>query len=614
MADYVADFRDVKFQLFEFLKIQELQKLAKYADYGKEDYEAIAQAAYDFAKTVLGPLNEVGDKEGAQFADGKVTLPTGFVDAWKKYAENGWVGAIQPVEAGGQGLPWVMGQVIHEFFIGANVSLSLSAGLSEGVLNLLNDFGNDEVKSRYIPALIEARWSGTMCLTEDNAGSDVGANKAVAKRLDDGTYMIEGTKIFITGGDHDAVENVIHAVLARVEGHESGTKGLSLFVIPKYWVNEDGSMGDYNDVSVGRIEHKMGIKGSPTCVLNFGEKGGSRGFILGQEKDGMKIMFHMMNEARIMVGVQGEAIGAVAYETARAYSMERIQGTDIKTMKDPKAPKVAIIQHPDVRRMLLWQKSVVEGLRGLVYEAALFADLAAASDDENERKKCEDYVQLLTPICKLYGSDMGCKVTDLAVQTLGGYGYTTEYPVEQYMRDARIAPIYEGTNGIQALDFAARKLPMKGLGVFMSYLKDVGAFVDKTKSHPRLGKFVTKLGEAKNTLAQVGMKLLTAATQDPEFLALNAYPITEAFGHVVAAYSLLRQAVVADTELNRIYTEEKAISQGDKTKLNEENPEAKFYFGKVMSARFFVYNILPEVKLKAEIISAQDKAAIEMIF
>jgi len=618
MAAYVADLRDIRFLLFEVLKIQDLQKLPMFKDYGKDDYDALMIEAYKLARDVIAPMNEISDQVGAKFEDGNVTLPEPFKNAWKRLSENGWLGAIQAQAIGGQGLPWVMGQVIHEFFIGSCVGFALTAGLTEGVISLLEDFGTDEMKAKYAPALLEGKWSGTMCLTEAGAGSDVGANKATAEKLPNGKYLIQGTKIFITGGDHDlcnpATANVIHAVLARTPDAPAGTKGLSLFIVPKYRVDANGARGEFNDVKVGRIEHKMGIKGSPTCVLNFGEDNKCEGEILGAELEGMKIMFHMMNEARIMVGVQGLAAAGASYEAAKSYAQERLQGSHILAMKDPKAPKVAIIEHADVRRMLLWQKSVVEGLRTLLYTSAWYADMARASEDPAEREKYNGYVELLTPICKAYGSDMGVKACDLAIQTYGGYGYCSEYPVEQNYRDARIAPIYEGTNGIQAMDLAGRKIPMKSMQIFSGFLKEIGLFTDKYKMHPGVGKIATKLGEAKNVLAEVTMKMMGIAMQDPQYLMLVAYPLLESFGDVIAAFGLVNEAVVADAALTKLYQENNATGMSDKKKLVTDNPEAKFYWGKVQSATFFCNNILPQVKARAEVMKNNDRSSLDVVF
>ncbi len=614
MADYVADLRDIRFVLFEFLRIQELQKTGLFKEFGKDDYESFLTEAYRFAREVLAPINEIGDREGVRFEDGQVRMPAAFVEAYQRYMKGGWVGAAQSQEVGGIGLPWVMAQVIHEFFLGACLSFSLTTGLSEGVIGLLTDFGTDEMKRLFLPKLISAEWSGTMCLTEAQAGSDVGASRCTATKLPNGRYRIEGTKIFITGGDHDMTENVVHAVLARTPGAPPGTKGLSLFIVPKYRPTDAGEKGEFNDVKVGRIEHKMGIKGSPTCVMNFGEDGGCEGWLLGNEMDGIKIMFHMMNEARVMVGCQGMTLGATAYQAALAYARERLQGPHITKMKDPKAPKVPIIEHPDVRRMLMWQKAVTEGLRAMLYATAYYADQARAVDDPALKEKYQGWLELLTPICKAYGSDMGYKACDLAVQTLGGYGYVTEYPVEQYLRDARIAAIYEGTNGIQALDLVGRKLGLKGGSVFMGYLKEVQTFVAKAKGHPNIGKNAARLGDAVTQVGQVAMKFATVGSQDVVFPTLNAYPFLESFGHVGVAFYLLQEALLADEQLQKMYKEASATSLTDRRKLVVDNPEARFYHGKVQSAQFFCTYVLPEVKSRTETILSGDKSAMDVVF
>lgn len=614
MADYKADLRDIRFLLFEVLKIQDLEKTELYGDYGKDDYDAIVSEAYKFAQNVIAPLNEDADRIGAQLNDGVVTVPDSFLPAWKQMSDNGYLSSIQSMDIGGQGLPSVIGQAIHEFFIGSCVSFSLTAGLTEGVISLINDFGTQEQKDRFAQKQLTGEWSGTMCLTESGAGSDVGASKTTAEPIGNGVYSIKGSKIFITGGDHNMVSNIIHAVLARTPDAPPGTKGLSLFIVPKYRVNDDGSNGEPNDVSIGSIEHKMGIKGSPTCVVNFGDNDNCHGYLLGKEFEGIKIMFHMMNEARIMVGVQGLAAAGASYEAAKAYAQERIQGTSIKAMRDPKAPKVPIIEHADVRRMLLWQKSVVEGLRTILYTTAYYADLAKAATDPDEKEKYNGFVELLTPVCKAYGSDMGVKSCDLAIQVYGGYGYCSEYPVEQNFRDARIAPIYEGTNGIQAMDLAGRKLPMKNMQVFVAYLKQISDFALKTKGHPSLGKYVAKLDEARKILAAIVMRMLGVALQDPEALMLVAYPILESFGDIVAAFGLLNEAIIADQALTKIFAEEKAVGPADKKRVVTENPEAKFYHGKIQSAIFFANNILPLVKAREEVMKSADRSAIDVVF
>ncbi len=614
MADYKTDMRDIKFVLFEHLNVQQLQKSEYYSEYGKDDYEQIVNEAYRFAQEKIAPTNEDGDKLQAQFKDGKVVLPESFKKAYKEFAEAGWIRAIFPMDWEGMQLPWSINQYLNEVFLGANISFSLTPGLTGGVIGILLDFGSEELQKKFIPKLMNYEWSGTMCLTEAGAGSDVGNSRATAKKLDNGRYLIEGQKVFITGGDHDAAENIVHLVLARPEGAPAGTKGLGLFLIPKYRVNDDGSLGEFNDIKTVRIEHKMGIKGSPTCVLQFGDQGKCEGYLIGEETDGFKIMLHMMNEARIMVGAQGLAVGSAAYQQALEYAQERLQGSDPAKWRDPKAPRVPIITHPDVRRMLMWIKSATEGLRALLYKTALHADLARVATDEKEKQYHEDLLYLFTPICKAYGSDTGFKATDFAMMVYGGYGYTQDYPIEQYMRDGKIATIYEGTNGIQALDLVGRKIGWHKGRLFMTYMNELGGFIKKTKGHPRIGQWVKTLEQAKNKLAELTMRFATVGMQDMSYPMLYAVPYLEVFGDVALSHLLLEQALIADTKLNQIYKDSGVKTESDKKKYCEEHPDAKFYYGKVQSARFFVNYTLPQTLGKIDMIKAGDKAPIDMIF
>lgn len=615
--DYKADLRDIKFLLFEVLKAADLQKLERYADFGADDYEAIVEAAHAFAAEVLGPINEVGDKEGLGFSPDGVKMPTGFVDAWKRYAADGWVGAMVPQESGGQGLPVLMNQVIHELFLGANISFSLLGGLTEGVIDLIDKFGDQALKDRFMSGLIERGWGGTMCLTEDNAGSDVGASRAIAHDRGDGTFLIEGTKIFITGGDHDMSENIVHAVLARIEGDAPGTKGLSLFIVPKYRVGADGLLERplaTNDVVCARIEHKMGIKASPTCVMNFGDKGACVGYILGNRGAGMKQMFHMMNEARIMIGVQCMALAAIAYEKSLEYAGQRLQGTDIEHMKDPRAPKVPIVTHPDVRRMLLTQKAYVEAMRGMLYTTAMWEDLARCASTEAEKAKYRSFVELMTPVCKSWCSDMGFRSCDIGLQVLGGYGYTSEYPIEQFVRDARIGSIYEGTNGIQAMDFVGRKLPANNMASFSAFIKEITTFAQTNAGNRALADGCNRLRVAANQVSEAAMRLMTAALRDVPFLFSHACTMQDAFGEVVGGWMLLQQAAVASVRLDALYAEKGVTLDTDKATLVADNPDAKYYFGKIKTAEFYCRTILPFVAARLEIIKSGDHAAVEMVF
>jgi alkylation response protein AidB-like acyl-CoA dehydrogenase len=458
-VDYQVDLRDIKFQLFEWLGLADMLEAEKFADWDAENVEMVLDEALKIAQEQMGPCNEDGDRIGAQYDDGKVTLPESFKPVYQTICEGGWIGLLASPEFGGMGLPDTVGTAVNEFFNGSNVSLSLTLMLTRGAGAMIEGFGTDEQKALFVEKLFSGEWTGTMCLTEAQAGSDVGASTTKAVKQDDGTYSISGEKIFITGGDHDLVDNIIHLVLARTPDAPAGTKGLSLFIIPKIRVNADGSLGEPNDVFTNNIEEKMGIHGSPTCTLVFGQNDGCQGFLLGEELQGMKLMFHLMNAARIDVGLQGLAAAGAAHQQALGYSRERLQSKHWKEFKNPEAPQVAIVEHPDVRRMLLTSKAYTEAMRALLYQTSYYLDMSHLTEGE-ESERYNSYVEMLTPICKAWCSEWGVQVTHLCLQVHGGYGYTSEYPAEQFMRDAEIACIYEGTNGIQALDFVARKLPM----------------------------------------------------------------------------------------------------------------------------------------------------------
>ncbi|MBI4950530.1 MAG: acyl-CoA dehydrogenase family protein [Myxococcales bacterium] len=458
MVDLIADTRDVRFALFDHAGFEKLFQTSRYKDLDRPTVEAILDEAFKFARTQLAPMNAVADAEGCSFdkATGKVTVPKPYHEAYKLYRENGWLGFVHTPEWGGQGMPYSLGLACNDFFFGGCLAFCLKMLLGTGAAHLVEVFGTEELKAIYLRKMYEGTWSGTMCLTEAGAGSDVGACRTRARK-DGDHYLIEGEKIFITFGDHDMTENICHAVLARVEGAPEGTRGLSLFLVPKRRVNADGSVGVPNDVTCSGIEHKMGIHGSPTCTLVFGADGACHGWLLGEEGKGMRAMFQMMNEARISVGLQGAALSNAAYQLALAYARDRKQGKHPATGRE-----VNILEHPDVKLMLLWQKAIAEGTRALLYRAALYFDLAETAEDPKDKERYQGLLELLTPIAKAFSTDRGYEAITLSIQTLGGYGYLREYGVEQLARDTKIASIYEGTNGIQAMDLVARKVPARG--------------------------------------------------------------------------------------------------------------------------------------------------------
>jgi len=462
--------------------------------------------------------------------------------------------------------------------------------------------------------MFSGEWAGTMCLTEPGAGSDVGALKTTAKRLPDGKFLITGTKIFISSGEHDLTPNIIHPVLARIEGDPPGTKGISIFIVPKIRVNDDGSLGEPNDVKCGGIEHKMGIKGSATCTLNFGEDGKCIGELMGEERSGMKIMFQMMNEARLGIGMQGVCLSSAAFQHAVAYAKERIQGTPVWEMKNPAAKAVPIIQHPDIRKKLMWMKSHVEGMRSMMIFIAYCMDRSKISKTEQEKADWEGYIELLTPIMKAYCTDKGFLIGSMAMDVYGGYGFCSEYPVEQYVRDEKIATIYEGTNGIQALDLVGRKLGQRKGANVMNMAGLIQKGIAKAKAVPELAKTVAYLEEASNALIDLTM-FFAGAGKSGDFLApiYNACKFLEIMGDVCVGYFLVDAACIANEKLNAMYEEKGLTTIGKQKGFQREDQEAAFYAGKIASAKFFANENLTTVKARCQAIKDGDKSALELV-
>jgi alkylation response protein AidB-like acyl-CoA dehydrogenase len=602
--------RDIRFILYEQLGIERLCQSDKFKDFSKETFDMVLEEGAKLAAEVISPLNAIADKEGCIYEKGKVKVPEAFHEAFKKFCEGGWISASVDAEAGGQGLPDSVSLATYEMFVGACLSFTSYPGLTRGCAHLIESFGKSEQKQLYLGKMYSGQWTGTMCLTESQAGSAVGDVKTMAKKEGD-HYLLRGTKIFITAGDHNLTENIIHAVLARTENAPPGVKGLSLFIVPKVRINVDGSLGELNDVNCGGIEHKMGLKGSATCTLNFGDEGKCHGYILGQENQGIQLMFQMMNELRLGAGLNGVALGNLAYLYALKYAKERIQGVEITKMKDPNAPRVPILKHPDVRRMLMTMKTYAEGLRALIYRTAYYADLARVAKDPEEKESCENMIDLLTPIVKAYSTDMGFRITEWAIQVHGGYGYCGEYPVEQLCRDVKLGSIYEGTNGIQAMDLVGRKLSLKRGTLFMRWVKEVNEFIEKHKADPVFGTAVGQLEQAKNTLVNVSMHFgKSAATGDLLYPMLHACPYLELFGEVELAYVLLDQAIIAQNRLQTIFQKAGATTDEAKAKVLDDQADAAFYSGKIHSADFFCSNILPKVQATAMTILGGNRSAL----
>ena len=466
-------------------------------------------------------------------------------------------------------------------------------------------------RSRGFRLQVQGIWGGTMCLTEPNAGSDVGASRATAKKLPDGTYSITGTKCFISAGDHDLTENIVHPVLARIEGDPPGTKGISIFIVPKYRVNDDGSLGEFNDVKTGNIEHKMGIKGSATATLNFGEDGNCIGELLGNEREGMKIMFKMMNEARLGTGMQGLDHASAALEHAIQYAKERIQMRDLTSASHDPVP---IIRHPDIRRSLLWIKSHVEGMRSLNYWIGYCIDMAEIAETEDERAFYDGFVELITPVIKAYCSDKGVEAASLAMDIYGGYGYCQEYPIEQYMRDAKIAPIYEGTNAIQSLDLVFRKLGQRKGENAMNLFKEMNATVEQAKAVEALKQSAEYYQEAVNALGGMFAQLADWLKGGEFFIPLiNIRVFLMIMGDVVVGWRLMDAAVIASKKLEELYKENGADTAEKQRELAKNNGEVAFYQGKMASAKYFAANVLLTVDGRCKAIKAGDKTPVEII-
>ena len=607
MSNMLVNTRDQQFVLFEQLGIEKLFDYETFAGFSKDDLTMILNEAEKFAVNVMAPTLVESDRDGCKFKDGKVFAPKCFHEPYKKFIEGGWIHPMDDPDVGGQGIPFSVNLATTELFGAANYSLIMGLFLFSGAAALIKNFGSDEQKEKYMTRLYDGDWAGTMALTEPGAGSDVGALKTSAKRLPDGKYLITGTKCFITSGDHDLTPNIVHPVLARIEGDPSGTKGISIFLVPKYRVNDDGSLGEFNDVKTGGIEHKMGIHGSPTCTLNFGEDGKCIGELLGNERDGIKIMFQLMNESRINSGMQGLDLASASFERAVAYAKERVQGVSIKDGRKPGAQPVTIINHPDIRRRLLWMKSHIEGMRAMCYFGAHCIDMHKAATSEEEKADWEGYLDLLTPVIKAYTTDKGFLCCSLAIDVHGGYGYCAEYPIEQYLRDEKIATIYEGTNAIQAIDLVGRKLSQRGGKNMENLLGKMRNNIAACKNNAELAQQTALLQGAVDAYDELRKHFVTLAkTPDALIPILNASKFMEIMGDVVIGHFLLEAAGIASGKLDAFNKEMGADTLEKQKELQQQNKEAAFYAGKMASAKFFAFDILTTVKARCEAIKMAD--------
>lgn len=599
---YKADLREMFFTLFEQFGFDDIAGKGPYEGWDEETAKSILNETYRFAREVMGPINAQGDREGCKVIDGGVVTPRGFKEAWKQLAEAGIKQVSAPKEFGGQGAPFGLQALIEEITSGSNTAFNMYSGLTWGAAEVIGDFGTEEQKKIYGGKMFSQQWAGTMCLTEPQAGSDVGSATTKAAKQPDGRYKITGSKIFISGGDQDLTENIIHLVLARVDGAPPGTKGLSLFIVPKMRVSGDGSVGESNNVEVASIEHKMGINGSATAALNFGESGDCFGELVGSvEHQGMPQMFRMMNGARIAVGIQGLAVASSAYLNALEYAKDRKQGSSFKHWRDPTKPRVAIIEHADVRRMLLELKAHVEGIRMLVVKLAMHRDRAMVLQGKDDEKTAyhQGQVDLLTPLVKSYSSDESYRLCGLAIQVYGGAGFLKDWPVEQYARDSKIFSIYEGTNHIQAMDLAGRKLGQSGGANFSAFITDIGQFVEKHKASATYGKALEQLGLASESVMQVAMGFM-GWSQDPEKAALvplTANRFLRMMSELAVGWLLLDAALIAEEKL---------------ATLQPADPDRSFYEGKRYSALWYSRNVLPEVELNAKVCALEDASPMEI--
>lgn len=593
---FSIDSRDIRFALFDLFRIQDLLKFERFQHLGLDQMEMLLAQAERMAIEVLSPLNKVADQTHPQYRDGKVTMPPAFHSAFRKYAGARWIPSTLDKEGGGLGLPESLGMAITEIFNGACGGFYAFSSLSSSALHLIGTFGTEGIKRRFLDKIVKGTFTGTMCLTEPEAGSYLADITTRATR-DGETFKIKGTKIFIGTGDHDLSENIVHCVLARIEGAPSGYKGISLFIVPKYRVNEDGTLGPLNDVHCSGIESKMGWDGAPTATLHFGDHDECQGWLLGEEGQGLALMFHMMNEMRLATGAQGVGQAAAAYRIALSFARERIQGLSYRRQKGDPPVQVPIIDHPDIRRNLLFMKSVVEGCRRLIIQTALYIDLSKAVDDEREREHYQDLVEILTPICKAYATDMGFRVAETAVQSMGGYGYVKDYHVEQYLRDLKVSCIYEGTSGIHAIDLQRRKLNIKGGQLFGNLIQEMDGFIQQNLRHSVLGPSIGKLEKAKEKMVEVAKSFSIKRQEDPGLPLSVAKPFLDLTGHIVSTWMLLKSAVVADSLLGGSQTSER---------------DRAFYQGKIFTARFAVSNLLPQVDALAQTISAWDRSILDM--
>ena len=580
MAVFKAPTRDIKFVINEVLDFpKHYAGLPCGEDATPDMIDAILSECAKFCEEVLSPLNAVGDKQGCAFDNGKVTTPDGFKEAYQQWIEGGWQGLSHPAEYGGQGLPLSLGLLKSELVGTANWAWGMYPGLSLGAMNTLYVHGTDEQKMRYLPKLTSGEWTGTMCLTESHCGSDLGQMRTRAELNEDGSFSLTGTKIFISAGEHDLTDNIVHIVLARTPDAPEGTKGISLFIVPKFHVDENGEMGEFNKVSCGSLEEKMGIHGNATAVINFD---GAKGYMLGPKNEGLACMFTFMNTARVGTAIQGLAASELAYQNSYPYAMDRYSMRSLSGHKNPDKPGDAIIHHPDVRRMILTQKAFAEGDRAMLYDAARQGDLMMFSETEEERAKADNMLGFVTPILKAFLTETGLESANYGMQVFGGHGYITEHGMEQIVRDARISTLYEGTTGIQAMDLLGRKVILDGLKLYRSYSKRLYKYGFSILFKPGMSKYGRKLLSHTFRWNRLCLGTLLRASRNRDAVGAASYDFLMVSGYVTMAFFWARMAEAAQRKL-------------------AENPEDKaFYEAKLETAEFFFERLLPRAIGHAE--------------
>ncbi len=590
MPVYSPPLDHIRFVLHDVLNAEKLAELPGYSDVSRDLIDQILEEGGKICEEVLFPLNQSGDQEGCRISNGEVATPKGFKGAYDTFIQGGWSGLACDPEYGGMGMPMLVNTAMKEMICSANMSLGMYPGLSFGAFEAIHKFGDDALKSQYLPKLAEGTWSGTMCLTEAHCGTDLGLIKSKAVANDDGSYDITGTKIFISAGEHDLTENIIHLVLAKLPDAPEGARGISLFVVPKFLPNGE-EIGERNHIACGSIEHKMGINGNATCVMNLDN---AKGWLVGAPHKGLKAMFAFMNDARLGVAMQGLGIAEVARQNGVAYAKERLQMRSLTGTKAPEKVADPIIVHPDVRRMLLTSKAFTEGARALSYWVGMNLDISTRHEDKDARQEADDLVSLLTPIIKAYQTDMGSEIANLTVQIYGGHGYISEHGVEQYIRDARIAQIYEGTNGIQALDLVGRKMPQSFGRLLRRFFHPVSDYIEEHQDNENLQEFLFPLARAFAKLQQSSAIIAMKGLKNPDEAGAASVDYLRQFALVAMAFMWVKMVKIAQDKLE--------AGEGD----------TAFYEAKIKTGRFFMTRMLPEADGRFKMIMAGSYTLMDM--